>query len=526
MIAGWILIAVVAIIAVILLVWAAWQALLLRYQEEPDAHEIHSVKTKDAWDIKLFRYKPRGDKGEPVFLCHGAFANHTNFTKPRGACLVDTLLDHGYDCWLIDLRGTRSSEPALGRKRTSVQMDDYLLYDVPAALAFIRQVTGYPQVHWIGHSLGGMLLYAHVLLHGTHYVADGVTLGSPIGFKGTKISKNRLLLKLVRSFPHLIGAIMRTAGRVGKNLHPRSNAFPINWRNLHRQVRGRDLFNMIETPPTRMTQELSDWATSQSWRMNGGELDVAGNLHQLDIPLFAIYGAADPFVPVQQALEFVQRLPHPNKQIMVLGKDDGFAADYNHVDLAFGAEGVDEVYEPIAAWLLQNPLAKPQSRDDADREGKAFLARRPPIDSALEAEARTVSVAAYPIAVSPSQTDGRTGKGRASRKTLDTSRARSPRTTSKRASAKKKARTRSASPARRSSATPARKRKAARTSAKASSNARPAKKKAAAKKTSAKRNTSGTRAKRTTARKPSTRKAAAPKKRIVAKKKPIKKRRR
>lgn len=392
--------AAAAILAVAaLVIWGIWQALLLRYQEEPDAHEIHSVKTKDGWEIKLFRYVPEGEKGEPVLLCHGAFANHTNFTKPRGACLVDTLLEHGFDCWLIDFRGTRSSEPPLGRGRTSVQMDDYLLQDIPAALAFIRQVTGYAQVHWVGHSLGGMLLYAHVLVHGNHAIASGTTLGSPVGFAGTKVPRRSTLLAFGRTFPHLTGALMRTGGRLAVALHPRTSVFPINWKNVHPKVRGRDFFNMIETPPVKMSQELSDWATKKEWRMNNGELDVVANFNRLDLPLFAIYGAADPFVPVDEALAFVESIPNPHKQVMILGKEDGFAEDYNHVDLAFGKEGVGEVYEPIAAWLRENALGRRELREDVVREGRAFMARRVTLARAAEALA-AVRAADLPAAAS------------------------------------------------------------------------------------------------------------------------------
>lgn len=394
----------VAIAVLLLIVWGIWQALLLRYQEEPDAHEIHTIKTKDGWELKLFRYKPDRENSEPVFLCHGAFANHTNFTKPRGACLVDTLLESGFDCWLIDFRGTRSSEPPLGRKRTSVKMDDYLLHDIPAALAFIRQVTGHTHVHWIGHSLGGMLLYAHVLLHGNHTIASGTTLGSPIGFVGTRIPQHRLLLKLARSFPNIAGALMRTGGRLGRALRPGSSVFPVNWRNLHSKVRGRDFFNMIETPPSQMTQELSDWATKKEWRMNDGELNLVENFNRLDLPLFAIYGAADPFVSVETALEFVERVPNPHKQVMILSKEDGFVEDYNHVDLAFGKEGSVEVYEPIAAWLRENTLGDRKSREDVDREGKAFLARR--VTLAQRTEAAAVAIAAEIPAAKPQAESG------------------------------------------------------------------------------------------------------------------------
>ena len=112
------------------------------------------VRTPDLWRVRLCRYRPRKGEGEPVFLCHSLLANQFNFTLPRGASLVDVLAESGYDCWVIDLRGARSSIPPFGRKRSQPTLDDYLLRDIPSALDFICRATGYRQVHWVGHSMG------------------------------------------------------------------------------------------------------------------------------------------------------------------------------------------------------------------------------------------------------------------------------------------------------------------------------------------------------------------------------------
>ena len=82
---------------------------------------------------------------------------------------------------------TSASAPAENVNDPTV--DDYVLLDIPAALDYIRKTTGFSQVHWVGHSMGGMLLYAYDALFDGGAVASGITLGSPIGFQNVKFHR-------------------------------------------------------------------------------------------------------------------------------------------------------------------------------------------------------------------------------------------------------------------------------------------------------------------------------------------------
>ena len=76
---------------------------------ETRADETYMVATDDDWQIRLCRYRPLSGEGEPVLICHGAFANEVNFTEPKGRSLVDTLVDRGFCGLLSQLRGWRRS---------------------------------------------------------------------------------------------------------------------------------------------------------------------------------------------------------------------------------------------------------------------------------------------------------------------------------------------------------------------------------------------------------------------------------
>lgn len=344
------------IVAVVIAARAYWAWLHSAYKVPERADEIHLVTTSDLWRIRLYRRRPKDGVGEPVLLCHGFGGNRFNFHFPPGACLVDTLVEHGFDCWLIELRSCRSAEPPYGQSRNGVDADDFLLRDLPAAIRRIREVTGYRQVHWVGHSMGGMLLYAYLLASGPDEIADGVTLGSPPGFEGLNYHPHRLALAVMKYARPVVNAMVLGLTPLFAILRPKSAAFPVNYDNLHPDVDGRLFFNIIEIPPYRAAQAFDYWLTHKVWRMQGGKLDVTAGLSTLPIPLFVIYGGADPLVPLDQAQNFYDSLPNPDKQMLVLSKENGYAEDYGHGDLAFGRTGKEDVFEPIVEWLRAHPL--------------------------------------------------------------------------------------------------------------------------------------------------------------------------
>ncbi len=343
-----------------------WTFLLVKYPEPTYADEMHTVTTGDIWKIRLYRRRPRSRKGEPVLLLHGAGGNHLSFELPHGQALADVLAGRGFDVWLLDVRGCRSGEPAFGRSKARVTIDDYLIHDLPATLAYIRKITRSPQVHWVGHSLGGMLLYAYELAFGAEWIASGATLGSPPGFKGMNWKKHSVVVAALRLLGRsLVEGTLRALAPLTPWLRPQLRELPVNYDNLHPACGPGTFVHALDMTPPLVARELDRWAAEGVWRMAGGQLDVQGNLDKLRLPLLLLYGAGDPFVPLDQAQAFFNALPANDKEMRILGKEYGCVADYSHIDLTFAANGRDEVYGPIADWLEAHPIKKSELTDKA-----------------------------------------------------------------------------------------------------------------------------------------------------------------
>ena len=342
-------VAVVASVTALVLIYG--RVLALTFPEKLSTDEVYKLTTDDLWKLRVCRYRKGRTNGQPVLLVHGANVNQHTFTTPKGGNLVEFLVERGFDCWTVDLRGCRSSEAPFERHRNQITTDDHLNYDIPAALRLVQQETGYAKIHYCGQSLGGMLLYAYVLKFGSSDIASAVTLGSPLGFEGVRFRRSSVLLTLVTLCPPLSGAIAR--GLIPFALLFRTNpiAFPMNMRNIARGMNTGSFYNMLEDPLPGVLRDLVKWVNTPGWRMDGGDINVEEGLQTLDLPLFSIFAPLDPFVPIDKAKAFFDALPSGDKRILIASRALGCKRDYNHCDLAFGLEGPREIFGPIARWF-------------------------------------------------------------------------------------------------------------------------------------------------------------------------------
>ncbi len=355
-------IAVIAFVALALVLYTAW--LRRRYPVPIVADEIHPVTTDDGWKIMLHRRIPAAGPGEPVFLCHGLGANRLNFQLPPGGALVDELLAAGYDCWCIDLRTCRSAVPPPGHSRLEPTVDDFLLKDLPAAVKYVLDRTGYPKLHWIGHSMGGMMMYAYELKHGNRQLASAVTLGAPPGFVDIKHEKHSFLVAILPFVHGWLSWLFLAISPWVAQRRPRSSLLPVNWDNMDPRLGPETMVHLLDLPTPAVGRQMDCWAGDGLWIMCDGTLDMTANLNKIQTPLFAIFAPSDPFIPRRRALAFFEALPNRDKRMLILSKANGYSADYNHIDLAMATHGREEVYRPIVAWLREHPIARTPSQGE------------------------------------------------------------------------------------------------------------------------------------------------------------------
>lgn len=118
-----------------------------------EAPEIYFVTTSDQQRLRLVRYKG-GDKG-PVVLSHGLGVSSLIFSIDTiETNLLEYLVENHYDVWLFDYRASIDLPTA----NTTFSADDIALYDYPAAIAKVLEVTKTHDVQMIAHCFGATTL--------------------------------------------------------------------------------------------------------------------------------------------------------------------------------------------------------------------------------------------------------------------------------------------------------------------------------------------------------------------------------
>lgn len=113
------------------------------------APEVFALRAEDGVALRLTRY-PGGGKG-PLILAHGAgYSSGVFSTDLPNVNLVEYLVAHGYDVWLLDYR----TSTALPTARTPADGDQVARLDWPAAVARVREVTGADSVQVFAHCFG------------------------------------------------------------------------------------------------------------------------------------------------------------------------------------------------------------------------------------------------------------------------------------------------------------------------------------------------------------------------------------
>lgn len=333
----------------------------------------YDARTHDGWHLALYRYQPaKRSHHTPVLLCHGMSSNRWDMDGPGNVSLARYLLRHGYDVWNVELRGAgRSTRPTWWNgKRYDWRFEDYVQHDAPAALRKVLRETGARQVHWVGHSMGGMIAYALLMTPMHHKIASAVTLGSPTM---SDVGHPALDFGLpYRGLLRLLPARVRigTLARLGAPFAPllarglSASIADLGWHEGNADLRllWTLMLTAVDDLPASLLREFARWYETKAMSDRYGMFDFTEHLERITTPILIIAGSKDGLTPPRDLEHVYQRIASPDKTFRVIGKSHGDARDYSHADLILGLHAPTDVYPVVRQWLDTHRAAQPAKR--------------------------------------------------------------------------------------------------------------------------------------------------------------------
>jgi len=321
---------------------------------------IHFATTVDGWRLTLLHYIPTEQKHPvPILLMHGLGANRYNMDYGQGVSIARHLRDLGFDVWVGEMRGRGLSyRPDRGRHFYTWNFDDYNYKDIPALIDRVCELTGAPEIDYLGHSMGGILLYSYLITTKQTRIRRGVTVGSPIHFGHVdellrKLARLRGILRFIPFIPirwFVIPTLpLHASFRTGfvKN--------QVNPDNVSLQEVARLGYNLICNLSPGEIGQFAEWiGTDGKIRSTDGSFVFIDHLPEVKTPILLLAGAGDQLVSIHGVKHAYELIGSEDKKYVELSKANGYQHDYGHGDLLIGNSAPAEVFPLIVEWIAKD----------------------------------------------------------------------------------------------------------------------------------------------------------------------------
>ncbi len=335
----------------------------------PDSFsERIEATTDDGWTLSLYRYPPAPGsppRPVPVLLGHGVHMNRRSWALSEDGSLPTALAARGHDVFVAEYRGTASSRPPEGVGRWDYGLMDHARSDLPALIEATCRASGSPHVSWVGHSMGGMLVYLHCALRGSSALHRVATLGSPVRFSSWGRLGDILLscadwwLRL-RPRAQVVGAsflglpvLVFLRGLLLRLL--------LNPRHLGRRETARLCWSALENVSSGVVRPFVALNLRDQDLCPGVSEDreglLKGGLDQLKAPLLVISGSLDGIAPPRAVEPAYHRAGSTEAAYVELGSDvDRSTEDppFGHCDLISGRAALTRVLPILVEWLEED----------------------------------------------------------------------------------------------------------------------------------------------------------------------------
>ncbi|KAG0622972.1 hypothetical protein M758_3G138100 [Ceratodon purpureus] len=238
--------------------------------------------------------------------------------------------------------------------------DNYLEEDVPAAMEYVRSHSHCPdgKVFGLGHSMGGIILYATLGTRAEHGLKAAVTVASSLEYRMSD-STLKLLIPFaspaqILNIPVVPLGVLMTAVTPLITKAP----YPLAWVGYHVSAKGmmdEELFQKLIltnfcTIPMRLLHQLKSAFEPGGLKNRDGSVSYKDLLKDCEVPVMAIAGDRDLICPTPAVIDTIEVFPN-GATYKEFGNQE---RHYSHYDLLCGRTAKDEVYPEVRDFLVKN----------------------------------------------------------------------------------------------------------------------------------------------------------------------------
>lgn len=345
--------------------------------------EPYTIKTSDGWTLTAHRYKP-GMKPDaarlPVVLAHGLTYSAGFWDLEPSVSFARWLSQRGWDVWAVDWRGCGASQKwvfrledapealfggalrratggklnptshaTLDPKYANWTLDDHIDRDLPAFMRLVGKSTGAPRVHWVGHSMGGIIPLCHLSKYPNPGIDRLATVGSQLTMAKGGTVPPFVEQMLVAREQQLTGGLQpaELAARTQESLQ---NLF-FNLNHVSRSVYQALGSDRTDVPSIGLMKQYGVLAREGELWNAGRTASYARAAKNIQVPILMSCGQVDAFAPPPTQKFLYDNVGSTDKTAVVYGRARGFSADSGHDDALVGLTSMQEIYPVIERWL-------------------------------------------------------------------------------------------------------------------------------------------------------------------------------
>jgi len=345
--------------------------------------ETHKIKTKDGYILTAWRmYKHSKENKVPIILQHGILDDGFSFlVLGRRNSLVTYLAKKGYDVWIGNSRGQaysmdheeyyHSYNPF--SKYWDFSFHEMAIYDFPAIISYVKNITSSNKVNFIGHSQGATQYFIKATLD-PEFINENINTFIGIGpavfvnpqgaFLVEKIAHTIPIFDYMYSLglgyfwvlPDNIRALTETFCRNNPSVfqtiidpiagQTSRNKFDLTrWPSFCTKMPGgtstKNLIHWMQIIRSGGKFQMFDYGESknqQIYNQDTPPLYNIENLKKISVPTLILYGTKDALI----TQDSVQKL------LKLLNKDENFEKmeidDYSHMDFLWAKDAIKDVF--------------------------------------------------------------------------------------------------------------------------------------------------------------------------------------